>query len=267
LMCLRDKCLVALGLYVIFITAIHATRAGGVMYGTLAASIDLLSLAVSIFIGLATIKYFGLGTSQGRSTAFLVAALVMWMISDAVYYATVDATVLLFSDFLYFLAYPFLIAGIFSGFRTLGLDYRKEKVLIPLLAGVLLVCMLTASLLLKPWLSLEEIMVVQTFLIANAMLIVPAVVLARKAMAGFYSRPWIMISAALALNVTGQIIAFVLYPADMNGSVLDVLFFASYILFGVAFMESKYSAKAVSDRVAAGGHKKDAKFKRARRSK
>jgi hypothetical protein len=247
-MCVRNKYFVALAVYAIIITAIHLIRPGGESFMTLAsAAVDLISISIAVILGVSAVRYFGLSTRQGRSMAFLTAGLFMWLLSEA-FWVTVargSATAAV-TDFAFIMAYPFLIAGIFYGFRTLDLGFRREMLVMPALVSILLAGTAAMILLLNQNVagaSLLKTLFIYVFSIADAVLLIPIFLLVRKVFSGFFSRPWMLIGLALLLHIAGQAMINSVHDTYRVGMLIDLPVYFSYIAFGAAFVTFEHDTK------------------------
>lgn len=196
-MCVRDKYLAALSAYAVLITAVHVFRPGGESFMPAAsAAADLASVSIAVILGVSAVRYFRLSTRQGKSMALLTAGLLMWLLSETLWVTTVRGSAGVLTDLTFILAYPFLIGGIFYGYRTLDVGFRKEMLLMPALVALLLTWAVGMALLSNQNIagaSLANTLLIYAYSISDTVLLIPAVLLVRRAFSGFFSRPWMMI--------------------------------------------------------------------------
>lgn len=260
MMCLRDKYIAALAAYAILIIAVFSIRPGGdSAMPALAAAMDIASISIAVILGISAVRYFGVSTRQGKSLALLTAGLLVWLASEVLWVTAARGGGAVATDAMFVLAYPFFIAGIFYGFHTLGLNFRKEMILAPALA-LFLLAMVAAIVMIwdhdTSTFSLTREFTIYAFSISDAVLLIPVFLLIRRAFSGFFSRPWMLVAFALLLNIAGHMMLGIIYEAYSVGSPVDILTYFSYLAFGAAFILFEHDTRSFVTDVKEGRHRK-----------
>ncbi len=175
-----------------------------------------------------------------------LAAEFIWLLYEVVFAREVPYPSI--ADLFWLAAYlPFLagICIIISGYRSLGLRFRRGSLLlvVPLSLAVLafVTAAITVPILTDSEASLAERVINPAYVYLDFSILVPALILAFSFSGGYHGRSWQMIAYAFLLFAAADIIFSYLSwnGSYATGNHIDLLWIAGYLVLGTAALHQR----------------------------
>ena len=228
-------------------------------------TVYLIAPIGAALIGLYTAGAYGLKSANGRALLFITGGLVCYAIAETIWYISVlvgNSDSPSIADVFYLLAYPFLGAGIYQGFRAAGINLKTVKK--SLLAIVISVSIVLTILVLyfsvyQAYDPTEDALtntVNLSYGLVDLILVIASlltVLVASEYRGGKLASFWKIMTVCFLLNLIGDISFAIFQPQyldDIKPYVyIDLIWTAEYIIIAFAMLENYLHIFAVQKNI------------------
>jgi len=204
--------------------------------------------------GLSAFRFHGHKSMQGRALLFLSLGVLFWFLGEstwAVYEIVlgIEAPTASFADLMWLLGYPFFAAGLYFEWKITRIGKTKSGKIVLLLASAaaasVLGIMLTA---IDTGMSPLEKYVAISYVIGDTALLIGSTAIIISFIGGKLTRPWIIITASIALSSIADIAYSFLGSEYNTGNMIDLLWDLYYLLLAYGFLCQKWSVQKEAEK-------------------
>jgi hypothetical protein len=249
----------SIAIYAALITVSYALRLGGDPH--FIDIVNIITFVTPVFMlvfGGIAIRYFGLGSLQGKGAFFITLASFTWLLGDVSWIFT-SSIITTLGNILYLVGYPLYGIGILYGIIIASPDFFKDRKRLFfigfIVAATLFVYLRFFPFTWDPQASLIDNFSISSYVIGDSLLIIMLIPLLSTIFEGAYSHAWILFCIGTLLNLFADIYYALKSATYQNGDMIDLLWYFATLCYAAGAVVLKHNAQKAINKASAKAKK------------